>query len=79
MKKFFTYKIARQTSGVKGSTWGRFRYHCVSKNKEFPRTGYAGNPLSAASGGFEPYLRHNTKVDGGSPYEVYLALMEAAS
>jgi hypothetical protein len=42
---------------------------------EFPRIGNAGSSLSATSSGFEPYLRHSTKVDGGSPYEVYPALM----
>ena len=49
--------------------------YALEEALELPRSLYAGSLRSAPSGGFEPYIRHSTKVEGGSSNEVYPALL----
>ncbi len=49
--------------------------YALEEALELPRSSYAGSLRSAPSGGFETYIRHSTKVEGGSSNEVYPALL----
>ena len=49
--------------------------YALEEALELPRSPYAGSLRSAPSGGFETYIRHSTKVEGGSSNEVYPALL----
>ena len=53
--------------------------YALEEALELPRSPYAGSLRSAPSGGFETYIRHSTKVEGGSSNEVYPALLGTAS
>jgi len=49
--------------------------YALEEALELPRSPYAGSLRSAP----EPYIRHSTKVEGGSSNEVYPALWGTAS
>ena len=61
--------------GVGVSSMPRPSLYALEEALELPRSPYAGSSRSAPSGGFEPYIRHSTKVEGGSSDEVYPALL----